>query len=1120
MKSVRNHLLASSVLAGVMTAAAPVWAQTPPQDQTSTGSSSQDPLGPQTQDVTQVDEIVVTGSRIRRDATNAPTPLIQVQREDLLSTGQTTVIDYLATIPALSNSVVPSDTTGSGLGDGGLSLPNLRSLGSNRTLTLVDGRRHVGSSGGSLSVDVDTIPRLLIENIEIVTGGASSVYGADAVSGVLNFILRKDFEGLEIDANYGMINQDGEANKRISVLAGRNFMDGRLNVYAHGEYEEVDEVTSLDIDWLRDARVRIGTDADPTNARFDGVTDAELFTGVRRIDLPRWGQTTLANVARPSPLNDPDVPYEDCFSGTDAAFGFSYSPNCFGVQPGLTYWYEGNTARLADFGTRVGETGINRPYVIGGDGENPAEFSTGSRVPRSESARFQTGATFEITSNIEAYAEAKYVTEDTFDLSQPTFYDIDLVDSYSATRANPVYNVANFDLRWSDNAFLPQNVKDAIATNFVTPYAPPTADAPGTPLAPILLQNARHSLFGPDRTQDNTRELTRFVVGVRGSLDQVGFLSGVDWDIGYTYGEVEVENRERGTDSQRFALAADAVIDSAGVVNGTPGEIVCRVQLLDAQGVAAGRLSQGPAAPGDLRDSEYGRRAIDECVPLNVFGKGNQSAEALAYIDAVVGVTERNEQEQAIASVSGSLWDIWGAGPIGVALGAEYRREATSATGRDRDTAGRPLLFLNTGPDFPEVEYTSEEVFAEVSVPLFADSWLGDYAELSGSYRYADYSTVGDIDVYGVNLVYRPISDIAFKTSYNTSVRVPDLGENFAPFSQTFLNDFTDPCATLVIAAQDEETRANRIANCTALAQSQGLSFDFAGATATNADDFTPDYTSGIAGVLGGNPNLEPEESTSFTFSTVLRPRFFPNFSLVLDYYEIEIDRVIASVSAGTAAANCVSGPSLNTAACATIFRNNPDIPFGVGAPVNDPVGGFIEGSINYASLKTRGLDFTANYSMDLEETFGRPWGNLRYSLGGLWLIDQQQFLNADDPADFDELASTLFYPRVRFTSSLTYEPNDVWSVNWTADWQSAQDIVQVRDFVANADSRPTDQLDTRNFARHDFTVRWNAREDLSVRAGVVNAFDAEQAPYLGTTLYSNFDPYGRRFFIGLNYKL
>lgn len=1101
----RNQLLATTVLASLMAISAPALAQTAPDS----GTSAQD-------DAAELGEIVVTGSRIRRDPTNSPTPLIQVSGDQLLTTGQTTVIDYLATIPALSNSVVPSDTTGSGLGDGGLSLPNLRSLGSNRTLTLVDGRRHVGSSGGQLSVDIDTIPRLMIENIEIITGGAASVYGADAVSGVLNFILKKDFEGLEIDANYGMINQNGEANRRISALAGANLLDDRLNVYVHGEYEEVDEVTSLDIDWLRNAPVRIGVDADPTTATNDGIIDARTFTGVRRIDNPRWGQTTLANVSQPSALNNPNVPYVDCFSGTGAAFGFSYSASCFGVQPGKTFWYDGPTARLANFGERVGNTGINRPYNIGGDGENPAEFSTGSRVPRSESARFQAGATFEITSNIEAYAEAKYVTEDTFDLSQPTFYDVDLVNSYSSASINPIYNVANFDLRWSDNAFLPQNVKDAIATNLVTPYSQPTAGAPGTALAPILLQNARHSMFGPDRTQTNTRELTRFVGGFRGSLDSVAFVRNVDWDIGYTYGEVEVENRERGTDSLRFALAADAVVDTAGIVNGRPGEIVCRARLLQAQGRPASSFDNGFE---NLKDSAYGQASIDQCTPLNVFGKGNQSAEALQYIDAVIGITERNEQEQAIASVAGELWDFWGAGPIGVALGAEYRREATEATGRDRDTAGRQFLFLNSGPDFPEAEYTSEEVFAELSVPLFRDTWLGEYAELSGSYRFADYSTVGDVDVYGVNLIYRPIQDISFKTSFNTSVRVPDLGENFAPFSQTFLNNVTDPCATLVIAAQDADIRANRIANCTALAQAQGLTFDFAGSTATNADDYNPVYTSGIAGVSGGNPFLSPETSESFTFSTVIEPRFFPNFSLVLDYYEITIDDVIAAVSAQTAANNCVSGEGLNTAACATVFRNNPDIPFGIGAPVGDPIGGFIEGSVNYAKLETRGLDFTARYSMDLEEVTGRAWGQLDYSLGGLWLIEQKQFLNADNAADFTELAGTVFYPKVRMTSSLTWTPNEIWSVNWTADWQSAQDSLQIRNAVLNADQRPFDEYATGNFTRHDFTVRWNAREDLSVRAGVVNAFDAEQATYLGTTLYSNFDPYGRRFFIGLNYR-
>lgn len=1094
MISTRKLLFGTTVLAGIMSFSAPALAQSAPA---------------QDEQATQVEEIVVTGSRIRRDPTNSATPLIQVAREDLLTTGQTTVIDYLATIPALSNSVVPSDTTGSGLNDGGLSLPNLRSLGSGRTLTLVDGRRHVGAGQGSLAVDIDSIPRLLIENIEIVTGGASSVYGADAVSGVLNFVLRKDFEGLEIDANYGQIVQGGaSANNRVSALAGINLFDDRLNLYAHAEWDRNDEVQSLDIDWIRDAWILAGVDADPASAPIDGVTDAILFNNVRRLDRPRWGQTTLANAQQPSDLNNPLVPTANCTVINGAT--------CYSVDPTRTYWFDGTTARLANFGQRIGNTGASRPLNIGGDGENINNFATESRLPESESQRYQVGANFSITDNINLSAEYKFITEDTLDISQPTFFDIFLSDTtYAANQTNLIRAVSQFDLRL-DNAFLPANLRTAILNNTVTNFNPATPGAPGTPSTTIAAPWARHSMFGPQRFQDNTREVERFVIGLNGQHDRFLFVDNVAWDLSYVYGEARNENLEYGVDVLRFALAADAVRDTAGVL-GTPGAIVCRSRLLAAQGLNPADRSRG----GTLAGTAQGTLDLNQCQPLNVFGAGNQSQAALDYVTANISVSHVNEQEQFLGAVSGQLWDFWGAGPIGVAVGYEHRREYTEGLGRSRSTGNR-LLFLNTGADFAGAEYTTDEGFAELSVPLFRDGWLGDYAELSGSYRYADYTTVGEQEVYGVNLVYRPIQDIAFKTSFNTSIRVPNLGENFAPFSQTFFNGVVDPCATQNIINQtNAEIRANRVRNCTALAAAQGRTFDFGGTTLTTADDFVPIYTSGVAGVNGGNPFLQPEESESFTFSTVIEPRFIPNFSLILDYYEIEITNVIASVSAQVAVNNCVNGASLNAAACATIFRRDPTPgrEFYIGGPAGDPIGGFIQGSVNYAALTTKGLDFTARYSYDFDEMIGRNWGRLDYSIGGLWLIEQEQFLNSSDPTDGTELGSTVFFPRVRFTSSLTYTPNTTWSINWTVDWQTAQDIISPRDFVNNSDSRDIDGLSTGNFARHDFTVRWNVRDDLSLRAGVVNAFDAEQSRYLGGGLTSNFDPYGTRFFIGLNFR-
>ncbi|WP_425988152.1 TonB-dependent receptor domain-containing protein [Brevundimonas sp. TWP2-3-2] len=1121
MSVLRSRLLATSIISGALALAGPVFAQSAPPSTIPTADERQDTLAPvdvtarQQDDSAQLDEIVVTGSRIRRDPVNAPTPLIQVSREQLLTTGQATVIDFLATIPALSNSQVPSDTTGV-LGIGGLSFANLRSLGAGRTLTLVDGRRHVGSAGGTLSVDVDTIPRLLIQTVEIITGGASSVYGADAVSGVLNFVLRKDFEGLEIDANYGQINQDGEASQRISALLGHNFFDDRLNVYAFAEYEQLDAVDSLDIDWLRDSTALLGVDADPAASRFDGQRDNELFRGYVTLQRPRWGQTTLANNQQASALNDPDVPFANCAAAT--------STTCYSVQPGLTYVFDGPAARLANFGTRIGNTGANRPNNIGGDGDNPASFSTITRVPQSESQRYQVGATFDVSSSITATAEAKYITEDTEFSSQPDFYDFILGDGLpntfygGPTTANQIgsnYNFFNLQgLRIADNAFIPGNLRQAIYANRITTYAPPTADSASVATGTVAAPYARHTLFGEDRDQISTRELQRYVIGLEGNYDQVSFVKNLNWTLSYTYGQVEVEETETGTDALRVNLAADAVRDTAGVL-GTPGAVVCRSRLLDARSLP---LDDYFLPFNDLHDSQVGRDAVAQCQPLNIFGVGNQSQAARDYINASVNYTERNEQEDFIGSVSGQLWDFWGAGAIGIALGYEHRREYTEAVGRDASAAGR-ALFLNGGPDFPGSEYQSDEYFGELSLPLFLDSFLGEYAELSGSYRAFDYTTAGTGDVYGVNLVYRPIADVTFKTSFNTSFRAPDLSENFGPLGETFANGFVDPCATASIIVQNADIRANRVANCTALAQQQGRTFDFNGVTATNTDDFNPIYSGGVSGLTGGNPLLTPEESESFTFSVALQPRFIPNFSLVLDYYEIELDQVIAFVSAQTAANNCVSGPGLNSTACASIFRNNPDIPFGLGAPANDPIGGFIEGAGNYAALTTRGLDFTARYGYDFDEMMGRAWGRLDYSIAGSWLLEQENFLDPAVPTNFTSDRGNLFYPNVRFTSSLTYTPNDIWSVNWTADWQSANNIQRNRDFVLNADNRDTQYNDTGNFVRNDFTVRYKVREDTTVRFGVVNAFDEEQSPALGQTLYSNFDPYGRRFFVGVNFR-
>lgn len=1057
------------------------------------------------QDATSVEEVVVTGSRIRRDPTNSPTPLIQVSRDDVVATGQASVIDVLADIPALAGSQVPEDTTGSGLNDGGLSVLNLRDLGASRTLTLVDGRRHVGSNGAGLQVDIDTIPRLLIQNVEVITGSNSALYGADAVSGVVNFVLRKDFEGLEIDGTAAQINQDGQLNKRISALAGHNFLDGRLNVYGSAEYEKNDEVRDSQVDWRKKAWVLLNNDTDVSNSLPDGQMDNILIHDARTLSIgPAGGITVLATSIRPSANPaDPDIPFQSCSTAIAPM-----SANCFSPEPFNSFIYDqAGAARAPSFGTFRDENGFSRVTNVGGDGLNPnTDFSQGSRLPRSINYRFQGGANFNITEDIQLFGEAKYVKEKTYDEGQQTFFDIGILPLAAGANGG-LFSTSSFNIGL-DNAYLPSNVRSAILANTRTPITAYNSTTGAiTTTATVNDVRARHSLFGPSRSQLNEKELQRYVVGLRGSKDDLGFIHNLSYEVGYTYGKLENTNYERGVDVVRFKHSVDAVVDTAGVVNGKAGEVVCRVKLLDAQGVAI---------PDQLRGGNYakGTKAYEEvsnCVASRVFGPGGASEAAKNFYMAEINVQEQNKQQDALGYVSGELWDFWGAGRIGLAVGAEWRREETQGIGRTASTGDR-LLFMNTGPDFAPASYETKEYFGEFRLPLLRDLPFAKNLEIGAAYRHSDYTTIGVTETYNFNVLWRPIQDIMFRATSGKSVRAPTLGETFGPPRQTFANNFSDPCDARVITnLTDAKIKANREKNCAALGIPAGTNII---------------YTSGISGKNAGNPFLKPEKSFSVTGSMVVTPRFWPNATFVVDYYDIDIKDVIASVTAQVAANQCVSGDVLNESICNTLTRTGSA---GSGTTPAYGIIDFIQGSVNYARTTARGIDYQFLYHTDVENIIGKDWGRLSYKLSGNYLFQQHDFTNISNPNEHLDNETGPGFPRVRFASKLTWEVNEKLSLAWNVDWQSSQWLLlngagtrplDVDDMKADPDNRDPRYYKTTPFVQHDFTVMYAPREHLVLRAGVVNAFDEEPDRWLGNTTYDNFDLFGRRFFLGFNYKM
>lgn len=227
-----------------------------------------------------IEPIVVTGSRIQRSGETTSTPTVILGSEAIVKSGSISSGDLLRQLPAIAPGV-GAESSATGFNGAGLDLVDLRALGTNRTLVLVNGRRQVGSNPDSTSVDLNSIPAPLIERLEVITGGASAVYGADAVSGVLNVILKRDFEGFQVDAQAGISSRGDAERYSLSALAGTNFADGRGNVTAFAGYTQ-----SRGIAYNARKRAISGLNYVPNPQNTgpgDGIADYVMLENVRQL---------------------------------------------------------------------------------------------------------------------------------------------------------------------------------------------------------------------------------------------------------------------------------------------------------------------------------------------------------------------------------------------------------------------------------------------------------------------------------------------------------------------------------------------------------------------------------------------------------------------------------------------------------------------------------------------------------------------------------------------------------------------------------------------------------------------------------------------------------------------
>lgn len=477
-------------------------------------------------------EVVITGSRIVRDGYSAPTPVSVISTEEISREAPASISDFVNTLPAVRGSTTAANSNGSlSNGQAGIATVNLRSLGSNRTLVLVDGQRSVPSATNGV-VDTNTIPQALIQRVEVVTGGASSAYGSDAISGVINFILDKEYKGIKAEYQYGVTTYGDGSNNKFNLTAGTGFGEGRGHVIVSGEYFKQKEITTIDRAWNNTGFFQIDNPAYSAAACTDS-NPATLCVNARLIQ-PGIGTGIFApgGLIINSSLNPASL--RGTYFGT--------------INPA--------TGKAVTGTALIPTTAQSGQWLVGNDYKylSSGHVGTASLLP-SETRRNVFGrVSWSFAPWLNVFAQGSYAYYGGTSFYQHTFTPAPT--SLTAANTTPTTSIK------VDNAFLPDNIRAALVA------ANATSIAVG---------------FGndgiPPQGSNNKREVYRYVVGTDGAFAALN--REWKWNAYYQRGVTKTDELlTNAWNYVRLNNATDAVVAAAGNVGGyAAGSIVCRVNV-------------------------------------------------------------------------------------------------------------------------------------------------------------------------------------------------------------------------------------------------------------------------------------------------------------------------------------------------------------------------------------------------------------------------------------------------------------------------------------------------------------------------------------------------------------
>jgi len=397
------------------------------------------------------------------------------------------------------------------------------------------------------------------------------------------------------------------------------------------------------------------------------------------------------------------------------------------------------------------------------------------------------------------------------------------------------------------------------------------------------------------------------------------------------------------------------------------------------------------------------------------------------------------------------------------------------------------------------------EVFGEIQIPPADDQPWAYSASLDAAYRRSEYENFGT-DTYKVGADYAPVEDIRFRASYSRAVRAPNVIELFAAQGFNLFDLDADPCGDVSGTSVVQASAASCLAT--------GVSAAQYGTAALNSPAGQYNFLG------GGNPNLNAEESDTYTYGVVWTPSFVPGFNLSIDYFDITVDGLISSIGAQNTMDLCYY--SANAAACGRITRNANGqrwVGSGVVEDLNNNIGG----------LATSGIDFNSNYSFDLEDIGVSNMGSMQLSFVGTLLNELEvdtglgTASSVYDCAGFFANQCGTPNPEYRHRARATWLTP--WDVDISGTWrhygESEIGVLAADGSLNNGGARIDRFFDAKNYL--DLAATWQIMDTVVLRAGVNNVLDNDPPlnTSVGTTGNGNtypqlYDSLGRYFFFGV----